>query len=381
VSTLSNDELLRYSRHIVLKDFGHENQLKLKHAKVLVIGAGGLGCPALLYLTAAGVGTIGVADFDGVQLSNLQRQILFKTSDVGKNKAEAACQRLKELNPLVNFISISEKITANNIGTILKDFSMVIDGSDNFPTRYLVNDACILSGKPLVYGSVLAFEGQVSVFNVNTGTGYGCNYRDLFPIPPAAEQVPNCEQAGVLGVLPGLIGTLQATEAIKLITGIGEVLQDKLLLVDALSFDFTVIEIKNKHTRETVKKLIDYDDFCGVNQNAMISTTLKEITAHELQQLLSSNEHDIQLIDVREAYEYDLCRIDSAEHIPLSQIPHELMRISKTKKVVMHCKSGSRSNQAVRWLEKNHQYTNLYMLKGGIEAWAREIDQTMLDWL
>jgi molybdopterin/thiamine biosynthesis adenylyltransferase/rhodanese-related sulfurtransferase len=378
VSILNQEEHLRYSRHLVLKDFGIESQQLLKDAKVLVIGAGGLGSPALLYLAAAGVGTIGIVDYDTIQLSNLQRQILFKTEDVNKNKAEAGRTRLAELNPLLQINSIPYRISAANALDIIRPYSVVIDGSDNYETRYLLNDACIIEDKPLIYGSVLQFEGQVSVFNVKSRDGYSCNYRDLFPQPPSPEQTPNCEQAGVLGVLPGIIGTLQATEAIKLITGKGDLLINRLLLFDGLSMEFNVIQIKNKNTRQTVTKLIDYDEFCARKEIANASA-MKEITVQEFKELISSG-NDFQLIDVREAYEFELCNING-ENIPLSQIPHHIERIDRIKKVIIHCKSGSRGNQAVLWLERNHQFTNLYNLKGGISEWAVQYDRDMIDFL
>lgn len=376
MNSLNQQEQIRYSRHLILKDFGMESQLLLKQAKVLVIGAGGLGCPALLYLAAAGVGTIGIVDFDTIQLSNLQRQILFKTEDVNKNKSEVARTRLTELNPHLTIQSISKKITATNALEIIRPYSVVIDGSDNFETRYLVNDACIIEDKPLIYGSVLQFEGQVAVFNVKRDGNYSCNYRDLFPQPPSPDQTPNCEQAGVLGVLPGIIGTFQATEAIKLITGKGDLLINKLLLFDGLSMEFSTIQIKNKNTRQSVTKLIDYDDFCSQKRNTT-STAMKEITVQEFKELIASG-NDFQLIDVREAYEYELCNING-ENIPLSQIPHHIDKIDRAKKVIIHCKSGSRGNQAVLWLEKNHQFTNLYNLKGGITEWATQYDKEMID--
>lgn len=376
MDTLNKEEQIRYSRHLILKDFGIESQLLLKQAKVLVIGAGGLGCPALLYLAAAGVGTIGVVDFDTVQLSNLQRQILFRTEDINKNKAEAASARLLELNPHLKIQSISKKIISTNAFDIIRPYSFVIDGSDNFETRYLLNDACIIEDKPLIYGSVLQFEGQVAVFNVLSDGVYSSNYRDLFPEPPNSDQTPNCEQAGVLGVLPGIIGTLQATEAIKLIIGRGDLLVNKLLLVDGLSMEFSTIQIKNKNSRQSITKLIDYDDFCSQKKNTT-STGMKEITVQEFQELIVSGS-DFQLIDVRETYEFELCNING-ENIPLSQIPHHINKIDRVKKVIIHCKSGIRGNQAVLWLEKNHQFTNLYNLKGGITEWATHFDKEMID--
>jgi len=379
VDKLTPKELERYSRHLSLKGFGTEGQLKLKQASVLVVGAGGLGCPALLYLVAAGVGTIGVADFDKVQESNLQRQVLFTVDDLGSNKAEAACNHLKKLNPYVKLTSITKKITSHNIVEIISNYDIMMDATDNFPTRYLLNDACVLTNKPLVYGSVLEFEGQVSVFNVNSENGFSCNYRDLFPVPPPPSAAPNCEQAGVLGVLPGIIGGLQANEIIKLITGTGEPLINKLLIFDSLSLHTTVISLQSKNSRATITGLIDYDQFCSVENSNHKIPEMKEITVQELHAMKHSGE-DFQLIDVRESYEYDSCNL-GGKHIPLSEIPHNISEISTTKKVVIHCKSGGRSNQAVLWLEKNHKFTNLFSLKGGITAWANEIDPSLNDFL
>ncbi|HEY8935835.1 MAG TPA: molybdopterin-synthase adenylyltransferase MoeB [Cyclobacteriaceae bacterium] len=382
MSKLTKEELIRYSRHLVLQEFGLEAQLKLKKAKVLVIGAGGLGSPALLYLTAAGVGTIGIVDHDDVSLSNLQRQILFTTDDVGKNKASTAANRLRQLNPEITFHTYTNKITSFNAESIVHYYDVVLDGTDNFPTRYLLNDVCVLLNKTLVYGSILTFEGQVSVFNFlkNDGT-YSSNYRDLFPEPPDAESVPNCEQAGVLGVLPGIIGSMQASEVIKIITGIGEPHVDKLALFDALRMELQTITLQNNGARNAINTLIDYDDFCGISAGKSKSLdtqkndTMKEITVQELQEMQESGA-DFQLIDVREPHEYDICNL-GGELIPMSQIPHNVDKISRDKKVVVHCRSGKRSGDMVLWLEKNQGFENLYNLKGGILAWANEIDSDM----
>jgi sulfur-carrier protein adenylyltransferase/sulfurtransferase len=382
MAKLTNHEYKRYSRHLVLDEFGLEGQLKLKESKVLVVGAGGLGSPVLLYLAAAGVGTIGIVDHDNVDLTNLQRQVLYTTQDLGKNKATAAAERLKLLNEFVLVNTYTEKLITANALSIIKDYDIIIDGTDNFPTRYLLNDACILLDKPLVYGSILKFEGQVSVFNLNFKSGAYCaNYRDLFPEPPDADSTPNCAVAGVLGVLPGMIGSMQATEAIKVITGIGEPLAGKLLILDALTMDSTIINIPNRSTRNYVTSLIDYEDFCGNNQDKNKSLTsqknsvMKEITVQELESLKESGA-DFQLIDVREPHEFDICDI-GGELIPMGDIPANVDKISKDKKVVIHCRSGKRSGDIVNWLEKNHQFENLYNLKGGILAWAKEIDPEM----
>ncbi len=375
MNKLSQEELKRYNRHLILKEFGNEGQLKLKTSSVLVVGAGGLGCPALLYLTAAGIGKIGIVDNDLVQESNLQRQVVFTVQDIGKNKAEAAKKRLLDLNPLITINPFADRITSQNAVDLIHNYDLIIDGSDNFPTRYLLNDACVLLNKPLVYGSVLEYEGQVSVFNLFQNNQYSSNYRDLFPVPPAHGTVPDCEQAGVLGILPGIIGSLLANEAIKILIGKGEPLADKLLIIDSMTLDITQIKIQNQHAREGIKNLIDYEDFCGINEKKSKSLDMKEVTVQELQQLQKSGA-DFQLIDVREPHEYDICNLEG-ELIPQGDIPHNVDKISKDKKVIMQCRSGTRSGNMVQWLEKTHGFTNLYNLKGGILAWAKEIDPTM----
>jgi molybdopterin/thiamine biosynthesis adenylyltransferase/rhodanese-related sulfurtransferase len=375
VSTLGPEELIRYNRHLILEGFGMDGQLKIKQSRVLVVGAGGLGCPALLYLAAAGVGHIGIVDFDVVQESNLQRQVLFTVSDIGANKAAAAAGRLLKLNPFITISPHPLQLTSANALDLIKNYDLVIDGTDNFPTRYLLNDACVLLDKPLIYGSVLKYEGQVAIFNVLKNGAFSSNYRDLFPEPPPPDVVPDCESAGVLGVLPGIIGSMQANEAIKLLTGTGETLVDTLLIVDSLSMETTRIKIRNQQARNQIKKLIDYEDFCGILKKKTESLSMKEITVQELQELQQSGT-DFQLIDVREPYEYDICNLEG-ELIPLAEIPHNIDKISKAKKVVIHCRSGGRSGQAVQWLEKNHKLDNLYNLKGGILAWAKEIDPSM----
>jgi molybdopterin/thiamine biosynthesis adenylyltransferase/rhodanese-related sulfurtransferase len=382
MATLSGEELKRYSRHLVLQDFGGDKQLKLKEATVLVVGAGGLGSPSLFYLAAAGVGTLGIIDFDSVDISNLQRQILFTTADQGRNKAEAAAKRLKELNPLVKINCYTEKITAANALDIIRLYDIVLDGTDNFATRYLLNDACVLLDKPMVYGSVLRYEGQLAVFNLKKKDGtYSTNYRDLFPISPDPETTLDCESAGVLGVLPGIIGCMQANEVIKIISRTGEPLEDKLVLIDCATVEQTTIHIKDQQSRLSIKKLIDYDEFCGIstdkNESLKSNQTkkMKEVTVQELKALIDSKA-DFQLIDVREPHEFDICDL-GGELIPQGDIPHHVDRISKDKQVVIHCRSGARSGNMVQWLEKNHAFTNLYNLKGGILAWAKEIDPSM----
>lgn len=375
MATLNQQDLIRYGRHLVLPGFGIEAQTRLKASRVMVVGAGGLGSPVLLYLAAAGIGTLGIVDHDQVSESNLQRQVLFTTQDIGTNKAEVAAQRLRALNPLITVNPITQHLDSSNALAVLRDYDCVLDGSDNFATRYLVNDACVLLDKPLVYGSVLEYEGQVAVLNADLEGVRSANYRDMFPLPPDPLLVKNCEQAGVLGVLPGLIGTLMANEAIKVITGIGTTLTNKLLLVDALTLDFTTIRIQNRNARDSIKNLLDYDEFCGVSDNKNKSLDMKEITVQELDAMRKNND-DFQLIDVREPLEYDTCNL-GGELIPLAEIPDNVGKISKAKKVVIHCRSGGRSGQAIKWLEKNHQFDNLYNLQGGILAWAQQIDPSM----
>lgn len=380
MNKLTPEELKRYSRHLVLRDFGVEKQLKLRQAKILMVGAGGLGSPALLYLTAAGVGTIGIIDSDTLEISNLQRQILYTVNDIGKNKAEAAIERLALLNPLIGLLCYPLRLTALNALEIMSDYDVIIDGTDNFATRYLINDACVLLDKPFVYASILQYEGQAAVFNLkNIAGAFSANYRDVFPEPPSGDSIPNCEQAGVLGVLPGLLGCIQANEVIKIITGIGEPLSNTLLLLDSTTMQQSLITIVNHHTRDKIKTLIDYEDFCGISAQKSKSLNdkspnMKEVTVQELKKLKDSRV-DFQLIDVREPHEYDICNLDG-ELIPMSDIPSSVDKISKDKQVVLYCRSGKRSGDMLLWLEKNHGFQNIYNLKGGILAWAKEVDPT-----
>jgi adenylyltransferase/sulfurtransferase len=351
-----------------LPDFDESSQLKLKQAKVTVVGAGGLGSPTLLYLAAAGVGSIQIIDEDVVNVSNLQRQILFSTDDIGKNKAEVAAQKLKKLNSNVQLSVKPVRINSANALELLEDSDIVVDCTDNFPTRYLLNDACQLLNKVWVYGSIFRYEGQVSVFNFKNGI----DYRDLYPQPPKPGSVPDCEQGGVLGSLAGIIGSIQANEVIKLITGIGEPLIGRLLIFDSASMETSIISIPNRPQKEKIKNLIDYDEYCGLTKS---NKTMKEVTVQELKKLIDSKA-DFQLIDVREPHEFDICNLEG-ELIPQAEIPHNVDKISKTKQVIIHCRSGARSGNMVQWLEKNHGFTNLYNLKGGIKAWATEIDTNM----
>jgi sulfur-carrier protein adenylyltransferase/sulfurtransferase len=356
----SKEELARYNRHILIPSFGLEAQQKLKDAKVLVVGSGGLGSPLLLYLAAAGVGTIGIVDFDQVDDSNLQRQVLFTTDDIGKPKAEAAKQNLELLNPYIDLVSYNTRLTPENALQIMRDYDVVADGTDNFPTRYLVNDACVLLGKPNVYASVFRFEGQVSVFNYKNGP----NYRDLYPVPPPPGTIPDCAEGGVLGILPGIIGSLQALEVIKVITGIGETLSGKFYLFDALSFTGKSFLIQK--TGLVIEELIDYEAFCGINNK---QPAMKEITARQLREWEKSDK-EFQVIDVREQNEYNEVNI-GAELIPLGTVTKNTDKIRKDVDVVVHCRSGARSAKAIGELEKLG-FKNLYNLKGGILAYLEE---------
>lgn len=371
---LSKEELLRYSRHIAIPEFNVEGQKKLKGGKVLVIGSGGLGSPVLLYLAAAGVGTIGIVDFDVVDDSNLQRQVLFTVHDIGKSKAETAKERLLALNPYLNIIVHNTRFTTENALDLVKDYDVVADGTDNFPTRYLVNDACVLAGKVNVYASIFRFEGQVSVFNFpNPDGSRGPNYRDLFPTPPPPGLVPNCSEGGVLGVLPGIIGSLQACEVIKVLSGVGDPLAGRLFLFDAASFTTRILKV-NKDPAVEIKGLINYEQFCGIGGGTE-ENPLKEITPQELQQLIESNT-DFQLIDVREPYEFEIANLQG-ELYPLSSVSSHAGKIARDKMVVVHCKGGVRSAKAIRELEDNFGFDNLYNLKGGILAFSKEVDNAI----
>ena len=371
---MTTDEFIRYSRHIVIPEFGKMGQERLKSSKVLVIGAGGLGAPLLLYLTAAGVGCIGIVEADTIDVSNLQRQVLFNTEDLKHSKAQVAKTRLKALNPNVKIILHEVFINVDNAMDIIAAYDIVADGSDNFPTRYLVNDACVLLNKVNVYGSVYRFEGQVSVFHYKSEDGeYGPNYRDLFPEPPPPDSVPNCAEGGVIGVLPGIIGSMQALQVIKIASGVGEPLSGKLFLFDALSFSSRVIKYsKNKDTNIT--KLINYDQFCGSTAINDMSE-VKEITVTELKEWKDSGKK-FQLIDCREQYEYDFCNLEG-ELIPLGAILEQSDKIDKDNDVVIHCRSGQRSATAIMQLQQNMGFTKLHNLKGGILAWSAEVDSSV----
>lgn len=373
----TKEELARYNRHIIIPGFGMEAQVKLKEAKVLVIGSGGLGSPVLLYLAAAGVGTLGIVDFDVVDDSNLQRQVLFGVESIGKPKVEAAKERIKALNPHLKIQLHNTHINSSNALEIIRGYDVVADGTDNFPTRYLVNDACVLLGKPNVYASIFQFDGQVSVFNhVDKNGERGPNYRDLYPTPPPPGLVPSCAEGGVLGVLPGIIGSLQALEVIKVITGVGETLSGRFFTFDALQFESSTFKIKKRSDNPisgknpTIKELIDYEQFCGMR--AVEEKPLKEITARELYDLQVRGEA-IQIIDVREPHEYQIVNI-GGELMPLASIDSNADHVSRDKKVIVHCKVGGRSAKAIRELEQKYGFTNLYNLKGGILSYIEEVD-------
>ena len=368
----SPEELIRYNRHIILPQFGLAAQQKLKASKVLIAGCGGLGSPLVLYLAAAGVGTIGIIDFDIVDESNLQRQVLFDVTDIGKSKAEAAGQHIRQLNPHINVVVYNERLTSANALELIKDYDIVADGTDNFPTRYLINDACVLSGKPYVYASVFQFEGQVSLFNYKNVNGeLGPNYRDLYPTPPPPELIPDCASGGVLGALPGIIGSMQALEVIKALAGIGENLSGKFFVFDALALSWKNFSIRRNPgnplngTTPTITTLIDYDAFCNTT-----AKQIKELTAEELFILQSTGEH-YQLIDVREPEEYASFNI-KGELIPLKTILENKNRISPNNKVIFYCEMGSRSKQAILLLQEKG-FDNLYNLKGGLVEYRKLI--------
>ncbi len=374
---LNKEDLIRYNRQIIIPEFGQEGQQRLLDSSVLVIGAGGLGAPILQYLTAAGVGHIGVVDFDEVSLSNLQRQVLFTTEEVGESKVIKAKKRLEKLNPFIKFEVFEEPINSQNAMEIIKSYGLVVDGSDNLATRYLVNDACYFLDKPLIYGAIFRFEGQVSVFNFKDEDGQnGPNYRDLFPSPPPPEMVPSCSEGGVLGVLPGIIGSMMANEAIKVLARIGEVLSGKLFVFDALDFSTFQLTIeKNVENpisgkRPTITELIDYESFC---MGEISEETIAEVTVKDLQKMMQDDRAEI--LDVREDYEYEIANLNG-RLIPLNKVIHLSREIPKDKPVVVMCKSGTRSKKAIQLL-KSEGFENLLNLKGGIDAWRKEIDPSL----
>lgn len=382
--SFNKEELERYSRHIIIPEFNIEGQRKLKKARVLVVGTGGLGAPLLLYLTAAGVGTIGIVDFDIVDKSNLQRQVLFTTADVGRPKVDVAKDRLTALNPFVNFEIFNTRLDSTNALDIISRFDIVADGTDNFPTRYLVNDACVLAGKINVFASIFRFEGQASVFNYLYPDGSrGPNYRDLFPSPPPAGLVPSCAEGGVLGVLPGIMGSLQANEVIKVISGIGTPLAGRLFQFDAAEFQSKIYKISKdpdnpiSGINPSQTKLIDYEMFCGLNYQELDEKNeiTREISVDQLNDWIKSGK-DFQLIDVREPYEYEIANLGGTL-IPKGEILSHLDQVEKEKPVVIHCRSGKRSQDVINLLSKQAGFQHLLNLKGGILAWADKIDLTM----
>lgn len=363
----------RYSRQINLPEIGEGGQKRLRAASVLVVGAGGLGCPALLYLAAAGVGKIGIVDGDKIERSNLHRQVLYSDRDVGDSKAEVAAKKIKALNPDLKIISYTDWLSNRNAMEIIRDYDIVVDGTDNFPARYLINDACFFLDKPFVYGSVYRFEGQVSVFNWKSKKDKGPNYRDLFPDPPPPELVPDCSEAGVLGVLPGLIGTMQATEVIKAITGMGGFLTGRLLLFDAVQYETQITTIEKRKDNPvsgenpTIKELIDYEVFCSPGSRFQKNN---EISAEELKAWIDSEE-DIQLVDVRRKDEYDENHLKESMLIPLDEIEQNRDQIDRSKKTVLYCQSGKRSAEAFQLLAGDGEFRSLHHLQGGLEAWKR----------
>jgi molybdopterin/thiamine biosynthesis adenylyltransferase/rhodanese-related sulfurtransferase len=375
---LTNEEILRYSRHLIMPEVGMDGQLKLKAARVLLIGTGGLGAPLGLYLTAAGVGHIGLVDFDIVDFTNLQRQVTFGTSDVGKPKTEAAKARLSNLNPDVQIATYETKLTSENALELFKDYDIIVDGTDNFPTRYLVNDACILLGKPNVYGSIFRFEGQVTVFGLPDGPCYRC----LYPEPPPPGLVPSCAEGGVLGVLPGIIGSLQALETIKLILGGGESLSGRLILFDAITLKFRELKLrKDSHcpmcgAHRKIHELINYNEFCGIRGEEEPESDLHvpEITARELKEKLDHGE-DVFILDVREPHEYQICNL-KGHLIPLGELPRRVHELDSAREIVAHCKSGKRSAQAVDFL-RQAGFRKVYNLHGGILSWSIEVDPSV----
>ncbi len=376
VAALSNDEIRRYSRHLIMPEVGLEGQRKLKAARVLAIGTGGLGSPLSLYLAAAGVGTLGLVDFDVVDDSNLQRQVLFGTRDVGRPKLQAAAERLKDLNPNVDVVRFEERLTSENALAIFRDFDIVADGTDNFPTRYLVNDACVLTGKPNVYASIFRFEGQASVFWAQKGPCYRCLYTE----PPPAGLVPSCAEGGVLGILPGLLGVLQATEVVKLILGTGEPLIGRLLLVDALGMRFRELKLRKNPDcvvcgpNPTVTKLIDYEAFCGVTPEAP-AAGIPEISVEELKDLRDRGAAFV-LVDVREPHEIAISSFPESVKIPLGTLAQNVNRLSTADEIVVHCKTGGRSARAVQFL-REAGFKKVRNLAGGINRWAELIDPSM----
>ena len=375
---LTQPELARYSRHVIMPEVGLDGQKRLKAAKVLVIGTGGLGSPLALYLAAAGVGTLGLVDYDTVDASNLQRQIIHGTRDDGRSKCRSAADKLRDINPEVNTVLHEERFTSKNAERIVRDYDIVVDGTDNFPTRYLVNDVCVLLNKPNVYGSIFRFDGQATVFDPAVGPCYRC----LYPEPPPPGEVPSCAEGGVLGILPGVIGCIQATETIKLILGVGEPLIGRLLHYDALSMTFRTFKIRRDARwpvgapHPTIKGLIDYEQFCGVRGGpAPAAASGNEIAPEQLKRRIDAGEN-LFVLDVRNPNEFQICRIPGTVLVPLPELPNRLAEVPRDREVVVHCKSGMRSAKAIEFL-RSQGYSKLVNLTGGILAWAEKVDPGM----
>lgn len=373
---LTNEEIQRYSRHLIIPEVGLEGQKKLKQASVLCIGAGGLGAPVTMYLAAAGVGRMGLVDFDVVDHSNLQRQIIHSTASVGKSKLESAQATLQGVNPNVDLDLHAVRLTSENALELFEKYDLVVDGTDNFPTRYLVNDACVLTGRPNIYASIFRFEGQASIFATREGPCYRC----LYPEPPPPGLVPSCAEGGVLGILPGLVGLVQATEAIKWILGIGEPLVGRLLLIDALGMNFRKLKLRKDPQcpvcgeHPTIRQLIDYEEFCGVGQ-AETTAAIDEITATELKRKVDAGE-DPFILDVRNPVEYEICRLEGSTLVPLNELMQRASELDSSREIIVHCKSGARSARAIEQLQ-TMGFRKLKNLKGGILAWSDEVDPSV----
>ena len=375
---LSHDEIKRYSRHLIMPEVGMSGQKKLKKASVLCVGAGGLGSPLAFYLVAAGIGRLGIVDFDVVEFSNLQRQILHTTNDVGRPKLASAQEKLEALNPNVKVETHEERLTSENAIQLFEHYDIIVDGTDNFPTRYLVNDACVLTGKPNVYGSIFRFEGQASVFSTSEGPCYRC----LYPSPPPPGLVPSCAEGGVLGILPGLVGLVQATEVIKLILEKGNSLAGRLLLFDALKMSFRELKLQKDPKcpvcgeNSTIKELIDYEQFCGIgSEGEEYPEGIDEVTPKELKEELDQGQ-DLYILDVRNTVEYEISRIEGSHLIPLDQLLNRLHELDSARDIVAHCRTGVRSARAIAILQEAG-FRKLRNLKGGVLAWADEVDPTM----
>jgi molybdopterin/thiamine biosynthesis adenylyltransferase/rhodanese-related sulfurtransferase len=374
---LTNEEIRRYSRHLIIPDIAMDGQKRLKNAKVLCIGAGGLGSPVAMYLAAAGVGTLGMVDYDVVDETNLQRQIMHGQSDIGKRKLDSAEESIKEINPFVTVVKHETFVTSDNALELFRDYDLIIDGSDNFPTRYLVNDACVLLDKPYVWGSIYRFDGQLSVFWAEHGPCYRC----LFPEPPPPGMVPSCAEGGVLGMLCGTVGSLQTTEAVKLITGVGDAMIGRMLIYDAIELKFRELKVRKDPEcpvcgkNPTVTELIDYDAFCGVTPDVAEFASQVSLTPKELDDLLKTGE-EVTLIDVREPHEWEIVRMDDAKLIPVGEVIDRVSEIPQEGTVVVYCKVGARSAEVLRWLH-SVGLTHTKHLAGGIDAWAKQVDTSL----